>query len=101
MTSVDDGPSSTPATEVITSPTTRVQPLNIIGMDSGLDNVIMITPQGIPISVPAAGVTSSTVLSIAPGGFGLPVTLAPQQLVQNVRTWVKPVLQIRRDKRVI
>lgn len=86
MTSVDDGPSSTPATEVITSPTTRVQPLNIIGMDSGLDNVIMITPQGIPISVPAAGVTSSTVLSIAPGGFGLPVTLAPQQLVQNVNT---------------
>ena len=91
MTSVDDGPTSSQTTEVISSPSTRVQPSNIIGMDNQLDNVIhLITPQGIPISMATGGTPSSTVLpmpsniqtiTIAPGNFAVPVTLATQQLV--------------------
>lgn len=93
MTSVDDGPSSTTATEVVSSPTARVQPTNIIGMENALDNVIhLITPQGIPISMAAGGVPSTNVLpmpsniqtiTIAPGSFAVPVTLAAQQLVNT------------------
>ena len=87
MTSVDDGPSSSQSTEVVSSPTARVQPSNIIGMENQLDNVIhLVTPQGIPISLATGGAQSGNVLpmqtiTLAPGNFALPVTLSAQQLV--------------------
>ena len=101
MTSVDGSPPSSQATEDLSSPTSRVQPTSIIGMENPLDNVIhLITPQGMPISmatpisVATGGGTGSNVMgmpsniqtiTIAPGNFAVPVSLATaQQLVRKI-----------------
>ena len=99
MTSVDESPPSSQSTEDLSLPTSRVQPTSIIGMESPLDNVIhLITPQGMPlsmatpISVAAGGGSGGSnvmglpsniqTITIGPGNFAVPVSLAAaQQLV--------------------
>ena len=92
MTSVDESPPSSQSTEDLSSPTSRVQPTSIIGMENPLENVIQfITPQGMPLTM-ATPVSASTgggsgssnmmglqTITLGPGNFAVPV--AAQQLV--------------------